>query len=193
MTQTYLLAPEGLPGPTGRSYWVIEGRLAAGAYPGKRGRRELERDPEVIEQLLDTGIDRFVNLTQDYPGGTDQHLTRYDSGVEHQADVVRFAIRDVYIPTEDLMVEILDKIDDDLAAGHNIYVHCWGGVGRTGTVVGCWLVRHGYATTDDVLFVLSDLRLGDAGRGPNAGPGKTRMSPETVEQSEFVVGWEQGR
>ena len=193
MTQTYLLAPEGLPGPTGRSYWVIEGRLAAGAYPGKRGRRELERAPEVIEQLLDTGVDRFVNLTQDYPGGTDQHLTRYDSDVEPKADVVRYPIRDVYIPTEDLMVEILDKIDDDLAAGHNIYVHCWGGVGRTGTVVGCWLVRHGYATTDDVLFVLSDLRLGDAGRGPNAGPGKTRMSPETGEQSEFVVGWEQGR
>ena len=90
-------------------------------------------------------------------------------------------------------MEILDKIDDDLAAGHNIYVHCWGGVGRTGTVVGCWLVRHGYATKDDVLCVLSDLRLGDAGRGPNAGLGKTRMSPETVEQSEFVVGWEQGR
>jgi len=139
------------------------------------------------------GIDRFVNLTQDYPGGTDRHLTHYDSHVEPHAEVGRYPIRDVYIPTEELMVEILDAVDNDLAAGHNIYVHCWGGVGRTGTVVGCWLIRHGYATAADVLEVISDLRIGDAGRGPNAGRGETRESPETLEQFDFVVGWEQGR
>ncbi len=193
MVQTYPLAPDGLPGPTGRSYWVVEGRFAAGAYPGKKGRRELERVPEVIKQLLDAGIDRFVNLTQDYPGGTDEHLTHYDSHVEPHAEVGRYPIRDVYIPTEELMVEILDAIDNDLAAGHNAYVHCWGGVGRTGTVVGCWLIRHGHATAADVLEVISDLRIGDAGRGPNAGRGETRESPETLEQFDFVVGWEQGR
>ena len=91
------------------------------------------------------------------------------------------------------MVEILDAIDDDLAGGHNVYVHCWGGVGRTGTVVGCWLIRHGYATADDVLEMISDLRIGDAGRGPNAGPREARVSPETLDQVDFVVGWEQGR
>jgi len=31
------LAPLGLEGPTGRAYWVVEGRLMAGAYPGKKG------------------------------------------------------------------------------------------------------------------------------------------------------------
>ncbi|MBT4185578.1 MAG: hypothetical protein HOE14_00020, partial [Gemmatimonadales bacterium] len=128
MVQTYPLAPDGVPGPTGRSYWVVENRFAAGAYPGKKGRRELERVPEVVEQLLDAGLDRFVNLTQDYPGGTDGHLTHYDSDVEPHAEVDRYAIRDVYIPTDEFMVEILDAIDDDLAGGHNVYVHCWGGV-----------------------------------------------------------------
>ena len=34
-------------------------------------------------------------------------------------------------------------VDDALGEGRTVYVHCWGGIGRTGTVVGCWLVRHG--------------------------------------------------
>ena len=41
------------------------------------------------------------------------------------------------------MVQILDTIDTVLAANTNLYVHCWGGIGRTGTVIGCHLVRHG--------------------------------------------------
>ena len=41
------------------------------------------------------------------------------------------------------MAAILDAIDGALGQGRTVYVHCWGGIGRTGTVVGCWLVRHG--------------------------------------------------
>ena len=185
MVQTYPLAPDGLPGPTGRSYWVVEGRFAAGAYPGKKGRWELERVPEVVEQLLGARIDRFVNLTQDYPGGTDGHLTHYDSDVEPHAEVGRFAIRDVYIPTEEVMVKILDAIDDDLAGGDNVYVHCWGGSGRTGTVVGCWLRRHGLVDADNVLGRLQMLRLGDR-------KGGWKPTPNTEEQRKFIKGWEIG-
>ena len=179
-------SPDPPGGPTG---WSRAGSPQA-PTPGRRADGNSNRSPRSSN---DAGIDRFVNLSQDYPGGTDRHLTHYDSHVESHAEVGRYPIRDVYIPTEELMVEILDVVDNDLAAGHNIYVHCWGGVGRTGTVVGCWLIRHGYATATDVLEVISDLRIGDAGRGPNAGRGETRESPETLEQFDFVVGWEQGR
>ena len=39
--------------------------------------------------------------------------------------------------------QILDLVDDALGRDEPVYVHCFGGIGRTGTVVGCWLVRHG--------------------------------------------------
>ena len=172
-------------GPTHRSYWVVPGRFAAGAYPGKR-EQGLVLHNEVLEELLGAGIDRFVNLTQDYPGGTDEHLDRYDSAVDGRGLVQRFEIPDVGIPTVSEMVEILDAIDADLADGHCSYVHCWGGIGRTGTTVGCWLIRHGHATPNDALDVLRDLRKGDIGAGH-------RLSPETPAQCEFVEGWALGQ
>jgi len=75
MAERLELAPDGSIGPTGRSYWIVEGRFAAGAYPGKPGRRELNQIPEVTVKVLEAGIDTFVNLTQDYPGGTDSTST----------------------------------------------------------------------------------------------------------------------
>ncbi|MCH2430841.1 MAG: hypothetical protein MK187_09590, partial [Acidimicrobiales bacterium] len=57
------LASGSTPGPTHRSYWVVEGRFAAGAYPGKAGRGDLEHVPDVIAELLSVGIDCFINLT----------------------------------------------------------------------------------------------------------------------------------
>ena len=46
-------------------------------------------------------------------------------------------------PGVGVMKRILDDVDEAIAGGGLTYVHCWGGIGRTGTVVGCWLVRHG--------------------------------------------------
>ena len=104
--------------------------------------------------------------------------------MEGQAQIDRYPIVDLSIPTVEATVEILDGIDRCLEAGRNVYVHCWGGIGRTGTIVACWLVRHQYATPADVLDVLQELRLGDAGTG------LTRVSPETREQLGFVTDWE---
>jgi hypothetical protein len=55
-----LASPSTIP-PTTSSYWVVPGRLLAGAYPG-------DSDPEAhrakVQALVDAGIRTFVNLTQ---------------------------------------------------------------------------------------------------------------------------------
>jgi protein-tyrosine phosphatase len=45
--------------------------------------------------------------------------------------------------TPAVMRGILDRIRSELEAGRTCYVHCWGGIGRTGTVIGCWLKESG--------------------------------------------------
>ena len=61
------------------------------------------------------------------------------------------------------MNAVLDMLDTALQAGQAVYLHCWAGIGRTGTVVGCYLVRHGL-TGEQALARLVTLRagLGDA-------------------------------
>jgi protein-tyrosine phosphatase len=79
-----------------------------------------------------------------------------------------------------MMKQILDEIDAQLAAGRPVYVHCWGGKGRTGTVIGCYLIRHHLATRDTVFDRIAWLRR-------DIRP--YQISPETEEQYEFVRSW----
>ncbi|MDO9066499.1 MAG: protein-tyrosine phosphatase family protein, partial [Chloroflexota bacterium] len=94
----------------------------------------------------------------------------------------RLAIPDMGVPRQQTMVTILDTIDQALSAGRMVYVHCWGGVGRTGTVVGCYLVRHGH-TGHDALAEIARIwpTMGKAEWHPR--------SPETAEQARFVRDW----
>ena len=72
------------------------------------------------------------------------------------------------------MREILDAIDGALDAGRGVYVHCYAGIGRTGTVVGCYLVRHGMEPAEALRTVTSWRGI---------------RSPQSVEQEEFVLEW----
>jgi protein-tyrosine phosphatase len=93
------------------------------------------------------------------------------------------AVRDFSVPGETEMRAILDALDEALAEGHVVYLHCRGGLGRTGTVVGCYLVRHG-ADPDEALRRIRTA-LDEAGRAGHA-------SPETAEQLALVRSWRRG-
>ena len=177
-----LASPSTIP-PTSSSYWVVPGRLLAGAYPG-------DLDPEAheakVQVLIDAGIRTFVNLMEEdetnyagEPFAPYQDLTRQ---LCPDANCCRHAIRDLSAPTSEGMTAILDTLDESMTGGKPVYVHCWGGVGRTGTVIGCWLLRHGLAQPDNVLKVLMELRQQDRER-------RQRMSPESPEQQRFVKRW----
>lgn len=169
--------------PTTSSYWVVPGLLLAGAYPGNP---DSVKHRQRLGALLDAGVRTFVNLMQqdevDHQGNP---FVPYQDDVEKllpDATCLRFPIRDLNVPSISEMTAILDAIDKSLAANRCVYVHCWGGVGRTGTVIGCWLLRHGLATTESVLHMLDQLRQQDQERG-------YRESPETSDQRRFVLAW----
>ena len=159
--------------PIADSYWVEEGRLLGGEYPGAR----LEAD--AVPRLTAfgrSGITSFIDLTERGEG-----LSPYSHLLAAGMRWERIPVRDGGCPTPGEMRAVLDRVDDDLAAGENVYVHCWGGHGRTGTVAGCWLVRHGVRPADALKRIV-ELRC-DV---PDA---EWRLSPETAEQRQLVLDW----
>ncbi len=127
--------------PLVQSYWVVPGRFLAGEYPAHM---ELPHAAARLQALLALGLDTFYDLTER------RELTPYlpllqELGRKQSLEVKyqRFAIADRGVPDAAVMRSLLDGIDAALAAGNRLYLHCWGGIGRTGMAVGCYLVRHG--------------------------------------------------
>lgn len=166
--------------PLPASYWVLPGRFLAGEYPALGSEFQIRQR---LTALLMAGLDTFINLT--WPG----ELPPYEDILHEEARLLgkqvtclRFPIPDFGLPTPQEMTRILDAIDAALAEGHNVYLHCWGGVGRTGTTVGCYLVRHGRSGDQALAEVAERYRSAAQSR-------LHPRSPETEAQAAFVRAW----
>ena len=165
--------------PIVESYWVEEKRFLAGEYPGSHNSEFARRR---MDAFLEAGIHSFIDLTQPH------ELVPYEPILMEQARIYdikaayhRFAIRDHGVPSRETMIAILNTIDEELNSGRGVYVHCWGGVGRTGITVGCYLVRHGLEPKE----ALARVHALFSTRPQNY----YTTSPETQEQFDFVRAW----
>ena len=144
-------------------WWVHPGQLMAGEYPGALGPDKAE---DKIAVLLDAGIRTFVDLTTP-SDGLEPYGPRLNAAAEARGlDVERleFPIPDMHVREDGGYDEIVDAIQDSSERG-GVYVHCWGGVGRTGTVIGCLLADEGLGF-DQIIDRFAQLREGtkQAGR-----------------------------
>lgn len=172
------------PLPFPKSYWVLPGKLLAGLYPGSLDATEAEQK---LRGLLNCGIRKVINLMEpDEKNYQGQPFIPYIeplralAGAERPITGLRYPIQDGGLPSKEQMCAILDEIDASLAAGQPVYVHCWGGKGRTGTVIGCFLVNHYQMSGEAALQQITALRQHIRPFQP---------APENQAQCDFVRSW----
>jgi hypothetical protein len=132
--------------PIPNSYWATPLLLAC-EYPWT------PKDPckPKLDALLRSGARTFIDLTEcgelrPYCGGV--LTTRADLlGIDKQEiEYHRFPIHDRCLPQSiEFMYSIMDVLRDNEKRGRITAVHCRGGIGRTGMVIGCWLIESGRA------------------------------------------------
>ena len=161
-------------GPIPHSYWVVPGLLLAGEYPVEHGAAE---ESQQLDRLLDAGIDCFINLTQR------KELAAYEQILPANIRHLQLPLPDHDIPKRtECMREILAALKGELADGRRVYVHCRAGIGRTGTVMGCYLVEQGMSG-EAALTELNRLWQ------QNALSSIWGEIPETAEQRQYVLRW----
>jgi hypothetical protein len=170
-----------------RCYPVIPGMLYAGEIPSSVMDELLHLK---LNELSRLGVTKIINLTEEgeknFKGiplrDYEKHLNNRLNSNGQSMEMIRLSIPDLQIPTVEFMKEILSTIDEYLKNGETVYVHCWGGIGRTGTVVGCFLIESGILSTKNVLpyidFLKRNTEIHD------------RNSPETDDQCNFIYSWE---
>lgn len=174
--------------PIENAYVIPGTRVAAGEYPGSPPSAPPDEAERKLAAFLHAGIDAFIDLTDPgeplapYAPMLCALAARSSMNVSHE----RLTIRDNDVCEPAHMLRVLDAIDARLAEGHGVYVHCWGGIGRTGMVVGCWLVRHGRSGEEALRQVDALFR--------SMSPAKVRRhaswgSPQTPAQRAMVQSW----
>jgi hypothetical protein len=124
------------------AWWVEPGRPLAGEYPGGQ---TPEKSAKKLQLLMDAGVDSIVDLTT--PA---DFLEPYQAALEVTAMNAGRQIRHFAHPIPDMGVidqdgydRILAQIRDEISSGRMVYLHCWGGKGRTSTVLGCLFIDDG--------------------------------------------------
>lgn len=164
--------------PLANSYWVIPGRLLAGEYPAGREKRLGEAGRAQVARLVEAGINCFLDLTEE------GECAPYASLLPASVTYLRRPIQDQRVPRQaSQMRRIQDEIASVLAAGGKVYVHCRAGIGRTGTVTGCFLVEQGRAGARALAEIneLWTLQCERAALWPEI--------PQTPDQAEYIRQW----
>ena len=174
--------------PIENSYELPDEVGFAGQYPGDLTEAQARLK---IGAILDAGVSVFIDLTESGESAWGKPMVPYESMLRQEAErrnvdveYQRHPVRDQSAPRDSsVMRGILDAIDDAGRRGKRVYLHCWGGKGRTGTAVACHLVRRGHSA-DDALRTVEKL----ARAMPKA---KHARIPENDGQCRFVREWKE--
>ncbi|MDF1826412.1 MAG: ADP-ribosylglycohydrolase family protein [Verrucomicrobiales bacterium] len=163
------------------SYWLEPDRILCGEYP-----RDLDDTGahEKMTAILKAGVRVFLDLTEEGEKKPYREIAEAKAGdlgiAPSQLEFYRHSIHDASVPAnQGEMRAILRQFRLARHQGKTIYLHCWGGKGRTGTVAGC-AIRDLFGLTGEEALSHLNTRWQACAKSAHSG------SPETDEQRGFI-------
>ncbi len=118
--------------------WMIEAQLCAMSLP----------DEGSIRRLRQLGFTMVVSVAaEEYADEIGDFCRRHD------LRWLRYQVLDMTAPDLDDVRDFVAEVDAELRRGGRVAVHCLGGVGRTGTMVACYLTSRGWAPREAIAEV----------------------------------------
>mmetsp|Transcript_106588 Transcript_106588/g.188745 ORF Transcript_106588/g.188745 Transcript_106588/m.188745 type:complete len:325 (-) Transcript_106588:113-1087(-) len=176
-----------LRGPTELDNWVIPGMLLCGPYPGAF---EDRKNNQLLRRVLSKGVDTFVCLQEELDIEVPEEVWRsgialrpyfYDAQKLAKKDLkwVQLPMADGNVAPDSETAQLVVLMAEHMKAGRVLYLHCFGGHGRTG-VICCLLLSYLYrisaAEAMKRVQAYHDCRIDHQGA----------KSPQTVVQREQV-------
>ena len=149
----------------------ISGRIGLGRAPGYGSDRF-----EDFKSIKEQEISKIYCLQEEdelqYLGG-ETIVQREQSLKEFEIELIHSPIGDFRVPTPEQATMLSEMILKDVNEGKSILIHCMGGLGRSGTIAACTLVKYGLKP-DEAINLVRKIRPGTL---------------ETDEQVGFVKGF----
>ncbi len=148
--------------------WLIKDKIIMGAYP--------DPDKSIAKDLVGLGVKVFVCLQEDEELKAFRCYKKQALEASTDVEFVYFPIKDRLIANDETTIkfvkDLIDriKLDNDL-----IYIHCFGGHGRTG-IIAVLLYSHMYEKdVDDSMVYVQKMHDSRA----NTGRCKNKKYPQT--------------
>ena len=121
--------------------WIIEKKLAGSAIPTSK---------EEVDWVKQEGVKSIVTIREE---------PLEDEWIK---DVIYLHVysNDMGVPEFDDLVNSVDFIHERITNNEPVMVHCLAGLGRTGTILACYLIKYEEMSADDAIQKVRNERYG---------------------------------
>ena len=121
--------------------WLIEGKLAGSAIPTSF---------EEIKWLIDGGVKSIVTVREE----------SLDDDWIKNINYLHIHSNDMGVPEFEDLIKAVDFIHQRITNNEPVMVHCLAGLGRTGTILACYLIKYQKLSADNSIQKVRESRPG---------------------------------